>query len=259
MHRSATIARRRAGLLLVALVAVAAALAAPARAAVEGSCTGSATINGVRYTPANDTPSNPVIVPTGTLQVSYEGSTGFDNQGHAGSITLPLGPQSITIAEWADDNGDGPNAPDASGEVQVDDLRDEVPFTLRGLYEVRGQHAAGGNSCSGFVLVKFDGPVLDSPVALASMGTFALGLLLVLLAGLVTMQQGAAGVARGRPVLGVLGGLLLGLAGAVLLQQFSVLPPTTVLLLGGLAVGALLGLVLALTGPFGRGRVIGGS
>lgn len=59
---------------------------------------------------------------------------------------------------------------------------------------------------------------------------------------------------RGRPVLGVLGGLLLGLGGAILIQQFGLWPLDALLLFGLPVLCIVLGLVLARSAPFGQGR-----
>lgn len=59
---------------------------------------------------------------------------------------------------------------------------------------------------------------------------------------------------RGRPVLGVLGGLLLGLGGAILIQQFGLWPLDAFLLFGLPVLCIVLGFVMARSAPFGRGR-----
>jgi len=59
---------------------------------------------------------------------------------------------------------------------------------------------------------------------------------------------------RGRPVLGVLGGLLLGLGGAILIQQFGLWPLDALLLFGLPVICILLGVVLARSAPFGGSR-----
>jgi cell division protein FtsX len=59
---------------------------------------------------------------------------------------------------------------------------------------------------------------------------------------------------RGRPVLGVLGGLLLGLGGAVLIQQFGLWPLDALLLYGLPVVCILIGVMVARMAPFGKGR-----
>jgi hypothetical protein len=58
---------------------------------------------------------------------------------------------------------------------------------------------------------------------------------------------------RGRPVLGVIGGLLLGLGGAVLVQQFGLWPLDALLLYGLPLVCIVLGLGISRWAPFGRG------
>lgn len=60
--------------------------------------------------------------------------------------------------------------------------------------------------------------------------------------------------AYGRPVLGAIAGLFLGLFVAIDLQQFGVKTLDNVSVFGFPAIGLVLGLVLAWWGPFGRGR-----
>lgn len=60
--------------------------------------------------------------------------------------------------------------------------------------------------------------------------------------------------ARGRPVLGAVSGLLLGLFVAVDLQQFGVVALDNLTFFGLPLLGLLLGLGLALWAPFGRKR-----
>lgn len=59
---------------------------------------------------------------------------------------------------------------------------------------------------------------------------------------------------RGRPVLGVIGGLLTGLGGAVVLQQAGVYPLDPLTLYGLPVIGVVLGLILARIAPIGGGR-----
>jgi len=56
---------------------------------------------------------------------------------------------------------------------------------------------------------------------------------------------------RGRPVLGILGGLLFGLGVAILLQQFGVWPLDAVALYGLPALGIVIGWLIARRAPFG--------
>jgi hypothetical protein len=57
---------------------------------------------------------------------------------------------------------------------------------------------------------------------------------------------------RGRPVLGVISGLLFGFFLALTLQQFGVYPLTTLSVVGLPVIGLIIGLVLAWLAPFGR-------
>jgi hypothetical protein len=58
-------------------------------------------------------------------------------------------------------------------------------------------------------------------------------------------------VMKGRPVLGVISGLLFGLFLALTLQQFGIMPLTTLTLIGFPIVGIVIGLGLASVAPFG--------
>lgn len=64
---------------------------------------------------------------------------------------------------------------------------------------------------------------------------------------------------RGRPVLGAVSGLFLGIFVALDLQQFGVRPLDNFSVIGLPLVGLALGLVLGLTGPLRRGRARGRS
>lgn len=59
---------------------------------------------------------------------------------------------------------------------------------------------------------------------------------------------------RGRPILGVIGGLLLGMGGSVLIQQAGLWPLDPLLLYGLPAVGVAVGLLMAGVAPFGGRR-----
>lgn len=231
------------------------AVALPAQADVTGGCDGEAVIEGVTYTPANDTASNPVVIPDeGGVLIPWDGSAPFDNNGHAGGLRLHLGPAAIEVADWADDNGPLPNESSADGVYALDDFRDQLPFPVRGLYRVSGEHVATG-ACQGFVMLKFDGPPLVSPVAQGAAGTVVVGLLLLALAALATKSAGAAGLVRGRRVLGVVAGLLFGVSLAVLLQQASIWPLDNLTTIALPLVAAILGFLLGNWAPLRRGRL----
>jgi hypothetical protein len=58
---------------------------------------------------------------------------------------------------------------------------------------------------------------------------------------------------KGRPVLGFISGLLFGLFLALTLQQFGIVPLTTVSVIGFPVLGIIIGLGMAAWAPFGRG------
>lgn len=58
-------------------------------------------------------------------------------------------------------------------------------------------------------------------------------------------------VVKGRPVLGFISGLLFGLFLALTLQQFGIMPLTTLTLIGFPIIGIVIGLGLASVAPFG--------
>ena len=59
---------------------------------------------------------------------------------------------------------------------------------------------------------------------------------------------------RGRPVIGVIGGLLFGLGMMLVLQQAGIYPLKPVSVYGLPALGVILGLVMAGAAPLGGGR-----
>lgn len=164
----------RAGM---ATAAAAAALLFPlagiASAAIQGPCDGSATIGGRTYTPANDTPSNPVVLPSGPgLVASWIGSTQVVITNHEGGIAVVIGPGSVGVASWGSENKDKKTS--ASGEYPVDQARNALPVDLVGLYRVTGFHRGEGGSCTGSAMIKIEGNPLTNPIgAGAAAGTLA--------------------------------------------------------------------------------------
>lgn len=57
---------------------------------------------------------------------------------------------------------------------------------------------------------------------------------------------------NGRPVLGFISGLLFGLFLALVLQQFAILPLSTLSVIGFPVIGIILGLGMAAWAPFGK-------
>lgn len=252
----------RAARLIVGVVLVLGALAAPAAAEVTGGCDGWAEFGGQRWTPANDTKSNPIIVPDeDTFEVTYFGEAPFDNNNHQGGLSIQLGPASIDIgqAQWSDDDPNAPNSPSSEGSTTIDlaAIEDASPVPLAGIYRVNGTHTADGGTCEGFVLVKFDGGLFASPIGVAAGGLSVVALAILLFSMVASGAVGAATARRGKPILAAFAGLVGGLALAVFLQQGGVWPLDNLTVLALPIVLALLGVVLALWAPFGGAKAAG--
>ena len=58
---------------------------------------------------------------------------------------------------------------------------------------------------------------------------------------------------KGRPILGIISGLLFGVFLAVMLQQLGIRPLDTISVIGLPVAGIVVGLILAATAPFGGG------
>jgi len=178
-----------AGMLLAAVPSIAGAGVDP-----EGACWGTATIKGVTYTPANDTPSNAIPLPDEDgILIDYEGTVDFENTHHSGEIGVRIAGFDIAIADWGDANTADDRG--ASGTYELDDayekIEDVVPFgRVPGIWIVSGSHTASGGECSGFAMIKIEGNPLSHPV-----GWVALG-------GLVLTGAGLAFAAFARPGVG---------------------------------------------------------
>jgi hypothetical protein len=150
-------------------------LAAPARASVTlGPCDGSVTIEGVTYTPDNDTPDDPVLVPKESgVTVGYEGNTGgVVIKNHNGYIAVDVGPIPIKVATWSGENAD--EQVSKADTYALDDAYAKLPFDVVGLYRVSGKHEGEGGSCEGFAYVKIEGnPITTVPGAAAVAVTVA--------------------------------------------------------------------------------------
>lgn len=173
-------------LLVAALAGGPLVLAGSANAGMTGPCDGSATIKGVTYTPANDTPANPVVLPDEEgVVVKWEGHTTTPIHNHNGAIGVHIGPLRIDFADWA-----GKNAKDETreeGNYQLDDFYDAMPFKLVGIYRVSGDHQGDEGSCEGFAMVKIEGSPLGTIPGVVGLG-------LTVLFGAVTL---VAGVGKG--------------------------------------------------------------
>ena len=132
-------------------------MAGPAWAGISGPCDGSVTIGGTKYTPANDTIGNPIVVPQeGTAD--WQGSTQFPIHNHNGAVAVSIGPLDVNVATWA-----GKNKKDEvskSGTYNLDDFfaAFEGAFVEPvGVWEVTGFHNGDEAQCSGSVMVKVEG------------------------------------------------------------------------------------------------------
>jgi hypothetical protein len=112
-----------------------------------------------------------------------------------------------------------------------------------GLYKIVGTSSGQGFSCTGAALVEVDGNPLTTVAGLVGLGLAVVG-------GLGVLWVAFRGPG-GAPLWGVILGLLLGAGVGVLLQQFSILYPTTVVALIALGGGAALGLLLGVLGRSG--------
>jgi hypothetical protein len=228
--------RLSVGLVLAALVIM--MVPSVALASVEGGCTGEATILGETYTPANDTPKNAIPIPNQEgVQVTYSGSVNFENKNHSGSVKVQVGPFNIAVGDW-----DGPNQQDERGVTnkiyELDDFRDKLPIWIPGVWKVSGEHSAGGNSCSGFAMIKLEGSALGSPVGLVT---------IVALVGLGYLAVRA--IMKRRMVAAAIAAVFFGLFLAVALMMFGVKPLDTVTTVVVPIVLAIVAVVAAMYSP----------
>ncbi|MDJ0952681.1 MAG: hypothetical protein QNJ81_03275 [Acidimicrobiia bacterium] len=201
--------------ILAALVLTLAPGIAPA--SVTGECTGEATIKGVTYTPANDTPSNAIPIPNERgVQVTYSGSVGFANTNHSGVAKVQVGPFNITLAEpWRDPN----TADQRSVQDQIyelDDFRDKLPIWIPGVWKVTATHSADGGSCSGFAMIELEGNPLSNVVGwLVLIGLIGTGYWLI------------SAIVRKHPVSAAFAALLFGFLLSLALMMWKIRPLDT--------------------------------
>lgn len=178
--------RRRSGLgrwSAAALLAAGATLlvAGPAAAEVSGPCDGEVTIDGVTYGPANDSASNPIVVPADAEMAAWRGTTGVAITDHSGRLAVVIGPGSVEIASWSGENADLETS--AEGVYEIADAREQLPVDVVGLYELTGSHAGSGGTCTGSVMVRIEGSPLTTPLGAGAAAVTILGLAGVALAG----------------------------------------------------------------------------
>lgn len=185
-----------------------------ATANVTGECDGSATIKGVTYTPANDTPATAIPIPNEAgVVVTYSGSVGFANTNHSGSAKVVVGPFSITLDKpWGGSNEqDDRSVEDQT--YQLDDFRDKLPIWIPGVWKVTATHKADGGECSGFAMVKLEGNPLGNVVGWV-----------VTLGGLALLYGLIEAIRKRHLVSAVLSGLFFGLFTALALMMWGIKP-----------------------------------
>ncbi|MFI5226066.1 MAG: hypothetical protein ACHQ3P_05270 [Candidatus Limnocylindrales bacterium] len=174
----------------------------------------------------DSTTSNPFIVDwDGT--VSYQGSTApasIKNNSWEVDVFLVKTP-----LQGASDNGDGNQS--GSGTVQVSA---NAPFRFTGLYYVSGSITGQGGSCSGSGWFKLAGDPVGTIPFFVGVALLVVGIVLAALA------------IGGSVVAGLLAGIVLGIAAAILLVIYSIVPLGAITPLIVLGVGLILSVVLML-------------
>jgi zinc-ribbon domain len=211
---------RRAFVLLGSSAAITVAwialLPSQAIATVTGPCTVS--IDGVDVTSGHDTPGGAVRLQSGSL-VPIDGTarsrvTDLTYTVHIAGGEVQVG--TVTIAQ----DGLG-----WSGTVDLESISDATV----GLFEVTTEVQTTGRDCSGVAYVCVEG---RSPfTTVAGAGATAVGLGGGVLLVLSFTRAGRLGAGRA-PLQGFAGGATAGLGGAVLVQQFCVVPLTPVSVAG---------------------------
>ena len=213
----------------VLALAGAAMLAGPAAADIDGPCTASiagTNVSGLDATSADDAIE---VDEDARIVVTMSSAKEIDH------LTV-----SVALAGQSYDAKDGPSSGTSwTRTIEVDDYsRWGV-----GLYQVTGSSSGPGLECSGAALVQVDGSPLAKPAGWAAIGLTALGAL-VLLGLAVSGRSGGGRIAR--TLLGLLAGLSTALGILALLQQYSVLYPTSTIAWIGLGIGAVVGLAIPL-------------
>ncbi len=234
------------GVLVIATVS-------PSSASVAGPCSGSATIQGITYTPANDTPSNPIVLPNRNgVTIPYQGSVGFPNKNFNGEIGVTIAGVNVKIDDWKGVNDD--DIREKIGKYELDDFYSRVDSMVPGgrvpgLWRLWVEHSADGGSCSAFALVKIEGNPLSTPAG-------ALALILTLIAaGLLARSlwvKVKEGIVKQRIILGVVAGLVLGLGIGLLMFMYGLRTLDRTVLIYLPLFFAAVGLGLARWGPMGR-------
>ena len=228
----------------IVILAILAALSPASAEVVEGSCTGTLTMDDDVVVDAAQPPSTPIVIPaSGTLQV--EGS--FDREvdeaeevAYRGDLRgqHPFG--SWVIASWAGES--------AVAEVSATESYAIPSFVPRGSgpIPVEVDIDLGGETCR-----------IAGAVAVAGATFDGLTIALLLATLLLLVAVGAAGRSSdtrrsGRPILGLIAGLFAGATGAASLFGVGVIALDSYVWWVAPVVVAALGLALGALGPFGR-------
>jgi hypothetical protein len=177
---------------------------------------------------ANDgTQSDPILV-------DWEGSV--DYTGTTTSVIRNYSYQVYVLGIPTPLRGAGPNDDgDVEGGGTVG-VSTNAPFRVTGLFKVTGTYEGEGGTCAGSGWFKLTGdPTGTVP--------FWLGLVLVLIGTLLEIRG-----LRGHPVSGLVGGPIFGLGAAILLVIYSTLPLAEYTPVAVVALGLLVGVLIAFLG-----------
>ena len=194
----------------------------PAVADVTGGCQGSVDFlldEAGEYTPANDTRSNPILIPKTEDDVAHwDGTSPGDNRNHSGHVQVQIGPAWITVADWSHPNDANESA--KVGDYQMEDFWSEIPGgrnVANGIYRARAVHVGDGADCSANVFIKFDGNPASSPIVLGVIGAIAV-------LSFLYLKVARRAARSGLLLLAIVLAIFLGLLVALLVQQFSLWP-----------------------------------
>lgn len=129
-------------------------------------CSGQATIKGVDYTPANDTPSKAIPIPNEEdIKIPWQGTANFDNSSHNGSLYVNVAGFNIRVATW---KGGGVEK-GSNGVYELNDFYEEldriVPIgRVPGVWKVSGEHMGKEDRCAGFAMIRLEGNPLGTLV-----------------------------------------------------------------------------------------------
>ncbi len=159
--------RPRTFIVVALMVCAVLLLALPAGAGVTGPCEGKVTIDGIEYTPANDTRDNPIVVPADRegLRIPYEGAVTVQNTNYLGAVGVVVGPATINVADWGFDENPDDVRSTTPGSFYI--LGNELN-NIVGLYQLTAFHDADGGNCDATAMVKLEGSPLSSMIGLAA-------------------------------------------------------------------------------------------